>query len=150
MEPVIQSIIINRPIAEVFDIATCQERCVVWRGPILFTEKTSAGPVGVGSTYTHKVKFLGVRVEAKPVITIWEPPYRAEIKNKMGFVTYQSIFTCEEVDGGTKLTSTILAETGGALKHIPDALVHRAIMRQYAGDLQALKEMMESEIAIKV
>jgi hypothetical protein len=150
MEPVVQTIVINRPIAEVFDVATCQERCVVWRGPIIFTAKTSDGPTHVGSTYTHKVKFLGVTLEATPVVTAWEPPYRAEIKNKVGPITYQSTFTCEEVAGGTKLTSTILAETGGALKHIPDALVHQAIMRQHSGDLQALKEMMENEIAIKV
>jgi hypothetical protein len=148
MDPVVQSVVINRPIAEVFDVATCQERCVIWRGPIVFTAKTSDGPSNVGSTYIHKVKFLGVTVEANPVITAWEPPYRAEVKNKMGLITYTSTFTCEEVEGGTKLTTIIQAETGGALKHIPDALVHKAIMRQHAGDLQALKDMMENEIAI--
>ena len=150
MEPVVQSIVINRPIAEVFDVATCQERCVVWRGPIVATAKTSEGPTGVGSTYVHQVKFLGVTMEATPVVTAWEPPHRAEFKNKMGLVSYHAIFTCEEVAGGTKLTTTIQAEPGSALKHIPDALIHRTIMRQHAGDLQALKDMMESEIAIRV
>jgi hypothetical protein len=150
MEPVVQSVIINRPIAEVFDVATCQERCVVWRGPIVSTAKTSEGPTEIGSTYAHTIKLLGIKVEATPVITAWEPPYRAEVKNKMGMVTYNSTFVCEEVEGGTKLTTTIQAETGGALKHIPDALIHKAITRQHAGDLQALKEMMESQVPITV
>ncbi len=112
MESVVESIVINRPIAEVFDVATCQERCVIWRGPIISTARTSTGPVGVGSTYSHQVKFLGITVEAAPTITVWEPPYRAEFENKIGLVTYHSTFVCEEVDGGTKLTTTIRAETG--------------------------------------
>jgi hypothetical protein len=31
---------------------------------------------------------------------------------------------------------------------MPDALVHRAISRQHAGDLQSLKDLLESDITI--
>lgn len=150
MEPLLESIVINRPIEEVFDVATCQERCVVWRGPIMATKMTSELPVGVGSTYEHKVKLLGVTVEAKPVITAWEPPHRAEFDNRSGPVSYYSTFTFEPAGQGTKMTTYIEAETGGAFRHIPDRLVYSAITRQHKADLEALKELLESETEIKV
>jgi uncharacterized protein YndB with AHSA1/START domain len=150
MEPLVQSIVINRPIEEVFDVATCQERCLVWRGPILATKKSSDGPVGVGSTYEHKVKFLGITVEAKPVITAWEPPHRAEFENRTGPVSYDSTFTFEVTEQGTKVTTRIQAKPGGAFGHIPERLVHSAITRQHKADLEALKELLENATEIKV
>lgn len=150
MEPVVHNILINRPIEEVFDVATCQERCVVWRGPIVATQKTSDGPAGVGSTYQHKIKFLGITVEAAPVITAWEPPYRAAFANRSGPISYDSTFTLEATEQGTKLTTVIQAEPGGAFKHIPEKLVHKAITRQHRSDLESLKELMESQTTIQV
>lgn len=150
MEPVVESIIINRPIDEVFDVATCQERCVVWRGPIFATQKTSDGPAGVGSTYEHKVKFFGITVEAAPVIKSWEPPYRAVIENRSGPVNYDSTFTFEETDDGTKMTTHIQAQPGNVFGHIPLRLVHSALTRQHKADLAALKELLESGTEVKV
>lgn len=149
MDPVEHSIVIARPIEEVFDVATCQRRCVVWRGPIVATAMTSDGPVGVGSTYRHEVKFLGVKIQAAPQIVAWEPPHRAEIENHTGPVTYHLTFTLDTVDPGTKLTTVIKANIGGALEHLlPDTLLHKAISRQHEGDLQSLKDLLESEITI--
>jgi len=150
MESVMHSITINRPIEEVFDVATCQERCVVWRGPITIAAKTSEGPVTVGTTYEHQVKFLGITLMARPVIKVWEPPYRAEFENKDGPITYYLTFTCEAKNGGTLLTTIINPEIHGAFKHIVDEVVHQAIMRQHASDLETLKNLLESETPVTV
>ena len=123
---------------------------MVWRGPIFATRKTSDGPVGVGSTFEHKVKFLGITVEARPVITAWGPPHRAEIENRSGPISYDSTFTFEATEQGTKMTSHIQAKPGGAFGHIPDRLVHSAMNRQHKSDLEALKELLETETEIKV
>ena len=53
MEPLVHTITINRPVEEVFDVATCQQRCVIWRGPITLAKKTTDGPVDVGTSYEH-------------------------------------------------------------------------------------------------
>lgn len=145
-----QSIIINRPIEEVFDVATCHERCVVWRGPIADAKKTSDGPAGVGTSYHHTLTFLGQSVAAEPVITVWDPPYRAEFENHKGPATYKSEFVCEPVEQGTKLTTGIQLEISGIFRHIPDVLVRQAAMRQHKSDLQALKDLLENGIEIKV
>lgn len=145
-----QSIIINRPIEEVFDVATCHERCVVWRGPIVGAQKTSDGPTGVGSSYRHTLTLLGQQVETEPVITAWEPPHRAEFENRKGPATYKSVFVLEPVEEGTKLTTGIQIEIIGIYKHIPNVLVKQAAYRQHKADLQSLKELMESGTEIKV
>jgi polyketide cyclase/dehydrase/lipid transport protein len=150
MESIMQSITINRPIEEVFDVATCQERCVVWRGPITIAAKTSEGPVTVGTTYEHQVKFLGITLVARPIIRVWEPPYRAEFENNDGPVKYYLTFTCEAKNGGTLLTTIIKPEIHGAFKHIADEIVHQAIMRQHASDLETLKNLLESETLVAV
>ena len=150
MEPVVHTIMINRPIEEVFDVATCQERCVVWRGPITVAKKTSPGPVEVGATYEHTVKFLGISLVARPKVTVWDPPHRAEFINEAAPVTYHLSFNCEAKNGGTELTTRIEAQTRGAFTHIIDDLVHKALMRQQGGDLETLKMLMESESPITV
>jgi hypothetical protein len=48
------------------------------------------------------------------------------------------------------MTTTIIAEPGSVFKHIPDSHIHRAISRQHQSDLQALKELLESEVEVKV
>lgn len=145
-----QSIIINRPIAEVFDIATCHQRCVVWRGPIIGAQKTTPGPVGVGTTYHHSLSLLGVNIEAHPVITAWRPPYRAEFENTTGPAAYKSVFTLEPTPYGTKLTTAIELDIVGLFKHIPQVLFKQAALRQHQADLQTLKELMESGTEIKI
>jgi hypothetical protein len=145
MEPIVHSITINRPIEEVFDVATCQQRCVVWRGPITMSTKTTDGPVTVGTSYEHQVKFLGITLVARPVIKVWDPPHRAEIENKSGPISYILTFTCEAADGGTVLTTIIDAEIGGAFKHVMEGLAREAIMRQHGGDLETLKNLLETE-----
>ena len=150
MKPLVHTIMINRPIEEVFDVATCQERCVVWRGPITVATKTSDGPVQVGTTYEHQVKFLGITVVARPVITVWDPPHRAEIENNAAPITYHLSFSCEAKNGGTELTTVIEADTRGAFKHILDELVYQALTRQHGSDLETLKALLESETPVKV
>jgi carbon monoxide dehydrogenase subunit G len=145
-----QSIIINRPIEEVFDVSTCYERCVVWRGPVVGAEKTSNGPVTVGTTYRHKLSLLGKTIETEPVITAWEPPHRAEFVNRKGPAIYKSAFILEPDGEGTKLTTCIQLEFGSIFTHIPDGIVKQIAMRQHKADLETLKELMENGTEIKV
>ena len=151
MEPLVQSIVINRPIEEVFDGATCQERCLICEDQLSPQARQAMAQLTWDQhIHAHKVSFLGITVDAEPVITAWEPPYRAEFENRTGPVHYDSTFTFEPTEQGTKMTTQILAQTGGAFRHIPDRLVQNTIARQHKADLAALKELLETETAITV
>ena len=84
-------------------------------------------------------------MEARPVVTVWEPPHRAEFENNAGPITYHLTFTCKSRNGGTLLTTVIHAETHGTFKQVLDELVYQAVKRQHAGDLETLKGLLENE-----
>jgi uncharacterized protein YndB with AHSA1/START domain len=58
-----KSVVINRPLAEVFEYVANFEDYAQWATEVVEAKKTSEGPLGVGTTYTHFVQVLGVRAE---------------------------------------------------------------------------------------
>lgn len=53
------SVIISRPVKDVFTYVTEVENEPQWIGEVVEVNKTSDGPMGVGSTYDNIVHFLG-------------------------------------------------------------------------------------------
>ncbi len=52
------SVVINRPIEQVFEYVTNIENAPKWKSRLLEVTRTSEGPVGVGTTTTHVGQFL--------------------------------------------------------------------------------------------
>ena len=67
------SMVINRPIEEVFAFLTNPENDLVWRSGVLESEQTSDGPMGVGTTARSVEQFLGRRIESTVEFTAYEP-----------------------------------------------------------------------------
>ncbi len=149
MEPFTQSIVIQRPIEQVFDLASCLIRCSVWQSGIVSAEKVTDGPVGVGTTYRHQLKFLGTSAETHPTITVWEPPRRLEFQDLSAQVPFGAVYTFEVVDQGTRFTAVVTGDTTGKFIHYGETFAQRALMRQYETDLQTLKELLESGKRVK-
>ncbi len=53
------TVVIERPIEEVFAFATDPDKASLWQSTSLGTKQTSEGPVGVGTTFRDTSKFLG-------------------------------------------------------------------------------------------
>jgi hypothetical protein len=149
MEPFTTSITIKRPLAEVFDLASCLIRCSVWQSGIVAAQKETAGPVGVGTTYRHQVKFLGTIAETHPTITVWEPAHRLEFQDQSTRIPSGAVYTFEAVAGGTKFTAVVTGDTTGKFSNYGETFARRALMRQYETDLQTLKELLESGKPVK-
>jgi len=64
-----KSIMINRPQQEVFDFVTNLSNDSKWQSGIVSVERTSDGPIGAGSTWVYKLKFLGREMEAEIKLT---------------------------------------------------------------------------------
>lgn len=149
MESFTRSIIIQHPIEEVFDLASCLIRCSVWQSTVVAAEKITQGPVGVGTTYRHQVKFLGTVSEIHPTITVWEPSRRMEFRDDAVQAPSGAVYTFEQVDGGTRFTATVTGDTTGKFVHYGETFARRALMRQYDADMQTLKELLESGKQVK-
>lgn len=149
METFTKSIIIQRPVEEVFNLASCLIRCSVWQSTVVSAEKITEGPVGVGTTYRHQVKFLGTVAEIHPTITVWEPSRRMGFQDDDVHSPSGAVYTFESVDGGTKFTALVTGDTTGKFIHYGETFARRALMRQYDADMQTLKELLESGAKVK-
>ena len=74
------SIVINRPIEEVFGALTDLENDIQWRSEWVETRNTSGGALGVGATYCLTGEFLGRRVPTNYEVIEYEPNQAAAWK----------------------------------------------------------------------
>jgi hypothetical protein len=141
------SIVINRPVEEVFDVATCLRRCVVWRSALLRSAKVSEGPVGVGTTFEQEVRVLGMTRANQAVVTAYEPPRLFVYRHLKGLAAYEARFIFEPENGGTRFTVALEGEPLPAwMKIIPQGLVVRWIEDTISSEMATLKMMMENEV----
>lgn len=131
---------IERPIEEVFDYFTDVSNDREWNPFAKKAEKTSEGPLGVGTT------FFVVRKMSGPIdieYTEYERPTRWTLRGTGRPASFTYVADFAPTDGGTQLTSTMAMEPKGVFKLLTP------VMRSQLGkqlDLvhQALKRRLES------
>ncbi len=138
------SVEINRPLEEVSGFVSDMENMQQWVGEVNEVKKTSAGPVGVGTTYTTTAKILGRRIEATQEVTDYEPNKKLSWKSTSGPIPSQLGITSESVGGGTKVTVAIQGDVGGFFK-LAEPIVHRIMKRQWENSIATLKDLLESQ-----
>ncbi|NIO68996.1 MAG: hypothetical protein GTN71_08160 [Anaerolineae bacterium] len=139
-----QSVVINRPVEEVFAFVTDYETHQQWQSGIVEAKVTSEGPLGVGSQYTYVMQMLGRRLETAGEITEHEPPSKHGWKATSGpFPVFQGAFLFEAVNGSTKVTMVGEAEPGGFFK-LAEPIALRMTQRQLETSLSNLKDLLEA------
>jgi hypothetical protein len=140
------SIAINRPITEVFDVATCLRRCVVWRNALFKSAPETDEPVGVGTTAKQEWLHFGTPWSADLVVTAYDPPHRFGYKGKSLF-EYDAEYLFETAGEGTQLTVTIMApEFPEEFKsRIPGGQWESFTHIDWEKDLTTLKVLMEGD-----
>ena len=141
------SIVINRPIEEVFEFLTDPANNLLWQGGASESERTSEGPAGVGQTGRLVLTFLGRRMESTWETTEYEANRVMAYKSTSGSVGYEGRWTLEPVEGGTRYTYVLDTESGlgGVFGRLADPLVGRLYQRQMQADLGNLKELLEAQ-----
>ena len=134
------SIVINRPVEEVFSVVTNVENNPKWGSGLLEAVKTSDGPIGVGTTWRLVRKVIGQRLEAESEVTEYElnRNYVQRSKSPFPVVVRQ---TYEAVEGGTRITITSEAEPGGFLK-LAEPLLKSTAKRDIDAEFANLKDLM--------
>jgi uncharacterized membrane protein len=137
------SIVINRPIEEVFAILANLENDAKWRREWVEAKKTSEGPIGIGARFSLFSELFGRRIEAVYEVTKYAPNHTAAWKTVSGPLPLTFQRTFERVEGGTQVTIRYEAEIRGFFKLIKP-LVVSAGKRALQGDFPKLKELMEA------
>ena len=98
------SIMINRPIEEVFGFLANLENDLEWRREWVDAKNTSGGSLGVGATFRLSSEFLGRQIPTVYEVIEYEPNRRAAWKAVSGPLPLTFQRTFERVEGGTRFT----------------------------------------------
>jgi uncharacterized membrane protein len=137
------STMINRPVDLVFAEVSNFENYPKWSSGAHEVEKTSAGPIAVGTTWRGNGRFLGQRIDIEMEVSEFDPNRKYAWQSKSGPFPVRGTTTFEAIEGGTKVNTTIEAEVGGFFK-LAEPLVVNMGKRQFQADLENLKDLMEA------
>jgi uncharacterized membrane protein len=135
------SVIIRRPVDDVFAFVADGEKCPQWRSGVLDIQRVSGE--GVGTRYAQGVKGpMGRRIAADYTITVFEPNRRIEFQTVTGPARPHGRYDFEPADGGTRLAFSLDAELTGLRKLILGGPVQKT-MDAEVRTLDNLKRVLE-------
>jgi uncharacterized protein YndB with AHSA1/START domain len=140
-----QSVVIERPLEEVFAFLADPENDAQWTPVVTETRKTSEGPLGVGTRYEQSGHFLGRNFEMLFEVTEYEP--NRKIGQRLitpGPLRTTGSSSVEAVSGGTQVTLTGEAQAGGFFWLLPDRIIAFPAQRIMGVALRNLKELLET------
>lgn len=146
MMEITDSVIVDRPIDEVFGYAGNPENDSLWATVMVESRMTSDGPIQKGSTLFEVLRFLGKRIESRCEVTEYEPGQRVAFTMVAGPNKGAHERTFEEAEGGTRVTLLTRGDSTGLFK-LADPVLKRIATKQMASDLAILKELLEAEQA---
>lgn len=137
------SIIIARPLAEVFAFAADPANDVAWNDPIVATEVLTPDARGVGLRFRHTVRFLGQQFTTTGEVVEFEENARACVRTAGGPLESTGCRLFTSVDGSTALTVRLDGTARGVLR-LGEAVAGKAAQRQLELDLARLKALLEA------
>jgi uncharacterized protein YndB with AHSA1/START domain len=135
------TVMIARPIEEVFGFLSDLENIPKWNYAIVEARKVSEGPIGVGTVY-RQVRSVPSRSEERLEITTYDPPRQLEIRGQLGPFASRLFYALAVTPDGTRLTNTVEVELRGPRRLLGRVAVPR-VREAVAANLRKLKELLE-------
>lgn len=146
MTSIEQSVVIGRPVEEVWAYVTDPANNPVWQGPVMEVRRGAGAPLEVGSELEEVMQFLGRRIEVTWVVTDYEPMRRSAVRAKSGPVPMHASYSFEPVDGGTRFTMGAEMEAHGLFK-LAEPVFAQMARREAASSCEMVKELLEAGAA---
>jgi len=137
------SVVINRPVADVFAYACDPTNEPKWQDGVEDARISSGNTLAVGAEISETRKFLGREMISKLTVTAFEANKKFAGKVTDGPVSFEVTEIFEAVGGGTKVTVQIQGEPGGFFK-LAGGMVQKQLETQTAADFEKLKKILES------
>jgi carbon monoxide dehydrogenase subunit G len=135
------TVMIKRPIEEVFGFLSDFENVPKWNYAIVETHKVSEGPVGVGTIY-QQVRSVPRRSEESFEITAYNPPRQLVIRGQLGPFPSRLSYALDAVPEGTRVTNSVELELRGPGRVLGRVAVPR-VRDAVAANLSKLKELLD-------
>jgi hypothetical protein len=141
------SVVINKPVDQVWNFLTVFQNTPKWDIGVLETKQTSEGAAGLGTTFQNTGPFLGKSAVREYKVTDYVLHKKVTVKLMSPSKVIQKAevnYTFEPANNGTKLSFIGCIEFGGFFRLIQPFLLQRA-KRDGQGDLDNLKRLIESQ-----
>jgi uncharacterized membrane protein len=144
-----ESIVIDRPLQEVWDFASDPDNQTVWQSNLVRYELIDAERPAVGVRTRGANRVAGKSIEWTAEYTEWDPPNRAAYRTIEAPFDLEGALIAEDVgNDATRVTWYLEAETiEGFFGKLTDPIVTRMYARDVRASLENLKEVLESEPA---
>ncbi len=136
-------ITIGRPIDEVFDFVADERNEPSYNPRMTSADKTSPGPVGVGTRYRARSVARGRPVEMTIETTEYDRPRRLASSTSLAMMNVRGALTFDPVRGGTLMRWSWDLEPHGLLKLMTPLIVLQG-RRQEKEVWTGLKHLLES------
>ena len=137
-----KSIIIKKPVAEVFAYVQNNENSTKWQSGVVSMQMDEGPDNVVGSRYTEVRKFLGKEMRTTMEITAFKENVKWAAKVIKGQVLYEVTMTYSAVPEGTKITTVVEGEPKGFFK-LAENLVVSGLEKSLEEDQNRLKTLLE-------
>ena len=146
MPTVEESIVINRPKAEVFAYMQDPTKTTRYNSNLVEFDKISDGPVGKGTQYRGVAKVAGRRIEWTAEVTEWEENRHWHSRSMESPVSFEIDVTVKDLEGSTHVTfhQESASFFKGLLGKLADPVVTRMYARDVRKNLAKLKELLEA------
>jgi uncharacterized protein YndB with AHSA1/START domain len=135
------TVMIRRPIEEVFGFLADFENIPTWNYAIVETHKVSQGPVGVGTIY-RQVRSVPSHSEERFEVTAHNPPRQLELRGQLGPFPSRLAYALDAIPEGTRITNSVELDLRGPGRLLGRVAVPR-VRDAVAANLRKLKELLE-------
>jgi uncharacterized protein YndB with AHSA1/START domain len=138
------SVVIERPIEQVWGFLTSAENASKWDTGILEARQTSSGPVGLGTTLEAVREMRGRRRSMNVKVTEFEPIKRVAWAIDFGMGTGTSIYSFETAVCGTLLSKSSQVELKGVYNLLTPIMRRRLTAEEVGLNLNNIKQNVEA------
>lgn len=138
-----KSVLIDKPVAEVFAFVTNGDNTTKWQVGVEAVQQAEGPANTIGSRFTEVRKFMGQEMKTTLEINAFEPNAKWGAKVIQGPVPYEITSTFEASNGGTKMTTRVEGEPSGFFK-VAQGMVSSQLEKNIEESGQRLKALLEA------
>ena len=138
------SVVIDRPVKDVFEYMDDISREHEWQPQLVEAEQAPPGPAAVGTQRRYVSDFMGRRVENTYVIRTYEPNRRIVLETtEDSSLKATTEIRWRAASGGTEVTMSFDGTPTGALRFLPRRMLEATFDKEVKSALARLKERLE-------
>jgi uncharacterized membrane protein len=137
------SIVINRPIDEVFAYVSDLTNALEWQTGLIEVRKTTAGTLGIETQFTFVRKFLGRKLEASNEFIVYQPNEIVTFITTSGPMAVEASYLFGTEPEGTRVTCKIEMKPEG-FSRLAEPLIAASVRREMSTEFAYLKNLLEN------